>query len=104
MKKYFNIAAILSLLCLVVLGGCATTGSQANTSDMTIDGALQKSAEIRGKVQSAKATYDTAKAAKESDGDDSSAIDDAKTAVKAKVDEAKAQVQAEADAWKDAVK
>ena len=105
MKAFLNVSIFTTIFCALVFSGCATTGQSAQgASNITLEGTLQKSAEIRGQVETAKANYSASKAANTTEGDDSSVTDQAKAAVKEKVDAVKTQVQAEADAWKDTVK
>lgn len=105
MKTISAISFLTVISCAFILCGCATTGQNAQTANtLTLEDTLQKSAEIRGKVESAKANYSAAKEADAAKSDDASVTDQAKAAVKEKVDAVKTQVQAEADAWKDAVK
>lgn len=105
MKIFLNASIFMTILCAVVFSGCATTQqNQQNVNNITLEGTLQKSAEIRGQVQAAKANYAAAKETQEAKGDEPSGADQAKAAVKEKVDAVKTQVKTEADAWKDAVK
>ncbi len=105
MRIISAVSFLTAISCVFTLSGCATTGQNADAvNNISLEDTLQKSAEIRGKVESAKANYSAAKAANASKSDDSSVTDQAKAAVKEKVDAAKAQVKAEADAWKDTVK
>lgn len=105
MKTISTLSFLTLLSCVFILSGCAATGQNTDAlNNISIDGTLQKSAEIRGKVEAAKANYSAAKEANSSQSNDASVTDQAKAAVKEKVDAAKAQVKTEADAWKDAVK
>lgn len=103
MKKLLTLS-VLSVLCLAA--GCATTGtysaSSANTP-MTLDEALQKSAETRQKLQEAKQAYQDAKAAAEAsqENDSSFSTELAKQKVQSQIEESKAKLEAEKEAWKD---
>lgn len=97
----------LSVLCALCLAsGCATTGassaSSANTP-MTLDEALQKSAETRQKILDAKQAYEDAKAASEAskENDTNFSTELAKQKVKSQLEETKAKLEAEKEAWKD---
>ncbi len=97
------------LLCLSVLAalcvtGCASTGASSTASSanqmLTLDEALQKSAETRQKLQQAKESYEAAKKAANSSAA-STATDLGKAALQQKVDDTKAKIEAEKQAWKD---
>ena len=99
------------LLCLSVLAalcvtGCASTGDSSTASSanqmLTLDEALQKSAETRQKLQQAKESYEAAKKAANSSAA-STATDLGKAALQQKVDDTKAKIEAEKQAWKDAL-
>lgn len=96
----------LSFACvLFALAGCASGGTSAAPSaantPMTLDEALQKSAETRQKLLDAKKQYEAAKAASESGQSVSSAV--AKQTAQNKIDAAKQKLADEKQAWKDAL-
>ncbi len=100
MNKVF-IAGVFAAAALCV--ACAHNTTQATTANQTItlDQALQKSAETRQKIKNAKTTYQSAKNAT---GDSSTSVDvvnATQKAVKEKIDTIKQQVKDEADAWKE---
>lgn len=107
MKK----TAILSVLCCsVLLGACAGAGTasaptSANTP-MTLDEALQKSAETRQKLLDAKKAYEEAKTASENAQKNNTSVTSelAKQAVQNKVDQTKQKIEAEKQAWKEVLK
>ena len=103
MKKLLTLT-VLGALCLGV--GCATSGStsaSAANTPMTLDEALQKSAETRQKLLDAKQAYQDAKAAAEASQNNNTSFSTelAKQAVQSKIDESKQKLQNEADAWKE---
>lgn len=92
---------------LLVCPGCASNNTAASTANtpMTLDEALQKSAETRQKIQDAKKTYTNAKNAASSSSSPSSAANKitaevAKAAVQSKVNDVKQKAEAEKNAWK----
>lgn len=98
----------LTALCAVTFAvGCATTGanSEASTANktLTLEEALQKSAETRQKLLEAKQAYENAKAAaiasKENNTDFTTEL--AKQVVQSKVNDVKDQIEAEKEAWKE---
>lgn len=104
MKKLLTLT-ILGALCLGVVG-CASSGSTATSAantPMTLDEALQKSAETRQKLMDAKEAYENAKAAAEASQENNSSFSTemAKQAVQSKIDESKQKLQNEANAWKE---
>lgn len=105
MKVLLNISIFTTIFCALVFSGCAATDQNTQAaSNITLESTLQKSAEIRGQVETAKANYSASKEKTAAEGDDASVTDQAKAAVKEKVDAVKTQVKTEADAWKDTVK
>lgn len=103
MKKMLS----LSVLCALALcAGCASTGttspSAANTP-MTLDEALQKSAETRQKLLDAKEAYENAKAASEASQENNTSFSTelVKQQVKSKIDDSKEKIQAEKEAWQE---
>ena len=106
MKKFVLLGVFAALA-----AGCASSGntSTATTANqpLTLEEALQKSAETRQKLQEAKQNYQSAReaseAAKNSSGS-SSVTDAVKNQVKQKVDDTKNQVNTEVQAWKDVLK
>ena len=93
---------MLFLSFAVLAAGCASTGtvsSTGTTQPMTLEQALQKSAETRQKLLDAKQSYENAKSAAEVASGQKTAADVAKEQLQQKVDNAKQQIQAEKDAW-----
>lgn len=95
--------AFIALAALAVFAaGCATSGSTATSTantPMTLEEALQKSAETRQKLIDAKKQYEVAKTAAEAGESVSAAL--AKQAIQNKVDDAKKQIEDEKNAWKE---
>lgn len=97
--------AVLGILATFAMG-CASTGSTtaATTSNqtLTLEEALQKSAETRQKLQEAKQAYQAARensdAAKTNNNTVASQI---KSQIQQKVDNTKNQVNTEVQAWKE---
>lgn len=106
MRKTVPFAFIITLsllVCVFAFAGCASsqTETTAASNRMTLEEALQKSAETRQKISDAKAAYATAKEADKAANASSSALDAAKTAAKEKIDSVKQQIEAEKQAWKE---
>ena len=102
MKKLVSLS-ILAALAFTV--GCTTgntTASSTNTQ-ITLEQALQKSAETRQKLEEAKAAYQNAKAAAAASKANGTSIETelAKQAIQTKIDNTKSQVNSEVQAWKD---
>ncbi len=104
MKKIFS----LSLLCTLglMVAGCATTGAENTTTantPLTLEEALQKSAETRQKILDAKEKYQNIKnaAATADTATNGIAGELAKQAVQYKIDSAKKSIEAEKEAWKE---
>ena len=98
MKKTLLLAVIASALG----AGCASTsGTQATTANqtMTLEQALEKSAETRQKLLDAKQSYQNAKNAADVASGKKTAADVAKEQLQQKADETKAKLQAEKEAW-----
>lgn len=97
----------LSLLAALALSaGCATgsnTAASAANTPLTLEEALQKSAETRQKLLDAKAAYENAKAAAQASQENNTSISSelAKQAVQNKVNNVKQQLDAEKQAWKE---
>lgn len=104
MKKTF----FFTVTAAVLAAGCATTGTtpSATTANqpMTLEQALQKSAETRQKLLDAKQSYQDAKTAAEVASGNKSAVDAAKEKLQQKADNAKQQIQSEKDAWAELLK
>ena len=97
---------LLAFVTAVLAAGCASTGTATSTTatqPMTLEEALQKSAETRQKVLDAKKSYEAAKSAQNSAAANTAA-ELGKAALKEKVNTAKSQIEAEKQAWKDALK
>ena len=106
MKKTVPFAFILTislLVCVFAFAGCASSQTETTSAakNITLEEALQKSAETRQKINDAKAAYTAAKEADEAANASSSALDSAKNAVKEKIDNVKQQIEAEKNAWKE---
>ncbi len=99
---------ILSVLA-VLAAGCTATGTTKTTTaanqPLTLEEALQKSAETRQKLQEAKQAYQTARDNSEAAKANNDTIaGQVKAQVKQKVDDTKNQVNTEVQAWKDVLK
>ena len=97
---------LLAFVTAVLAAGCASTGTATSTTatqPMTLEEALQKSAETRQKVLDAKKSYEAAKSAQNSAAANTAA-ELGKAALKEKVNTAKSQIEAEKQAWKDVLK
>lgn len=93
---------LLAITASVLAAGCASTGTTQPTTanqTLTLEQALQKSAETRQKLLDAKQSYENAKSAAEVASGQKSAADVAKEQLQQKAEEAKKQIQAEKDAW-----
>ena len=93
---------MLFVAAAVLAAGCASTGTTSSTGTaqpMTLEQALQKSAETRQKLLDAKQSYENANSAAEVASGQKTAADAAKEQLQQKVDNAKQQIQAEKDAW-----
>ena len=102
MKKIMFLAVLAAFV-----AGCATTTSETGTTStqvMTLDQALQKSAETRAQLEQAKKNYQSAKAATDEAGGSSSMTDTVKAQIKQKVADSKTQVDNEVNAWKEVLK
>lgn len=94
----------LAILAAVFAAGCASTGSNAASAanqTMTLEEALQKSAETRQKLMDAKQSYQNAKTAAEVASGKKTATDAAKEQLQQKADNAKKQIEDEKNAWKE---
>ncbi len=99
MKKVMLLAVLAALV-----AGCASTNTSSTTAanqTLTLDEALQKSAETRQKLEEAKQAYQNAKNASAAANASNSAADAVKTQIQNKIDTSKQQVNAEVQAWKD---
>lgn len=100
MKKVMLLAVLAALV-----AGCASTTNTTTTTanqTLTLDEALQKSAETRQKLESAKQTYQNAKNASAAAGASSNSVTDAvKAQVQKQIDTSKTQVNNEVQAWKN---
>ena len=97
---------LLSVLAALAVG-CTTTTSETGTTStqvMTLDQALQKSAETRAQLEQAKKNYQNAQTATNAASGSSSMTDTVKTQIKQKVADSKAQVDNEVNAWKEVLK
>ncbi|MBR3604329.1 MAG: hypothetical protein IKL48_06655 [Elusimicrobiaceae bacterium] len=104
MKKIFCLTVLSAV---AFASGCATTGAntEASTANktLTLEEALQKSAETRQKLLDAKQAYENAKAAVTASqtNDTDIATELAKQAIESKINDAKNQIEAEKEAWKE---
>ena len=106
-RNFMKKILCLTALCAVAFTGCATTGAntEASTANktLTLEEALQKSAETRQKLLEAKEAYENAKAAaiasQENNTDFTTEL--AKQAIQNKIENVKDQIEAEKDAWKE---
>ncbi len=101
--------ALLTLACCTV--GCATTGTtgdssaaQFNAQTITLEQALQKSAETREKLLEAKKQYEQAKLAAEVAAGKKTVTQAAQQQVENQLDVAKKQLQDEKNAWAELLK
>ncbi len=101
MKKMLFMAACAALAVGCASGNTATTNT---TQPLTLDQALQKSAETRAQLQQAKQDYENAKNASKAAGGSSSATDGVKAQIQQKLEDAKTQVDNEVQAWKEVLK
>ena len=100
MKK----ALFFTLSVAIFAVGCASTNTTESTNTaqtLTLEQALQKSAETRQKLLDAKKSYENAKNAAALAAGTKTASDVAKEALQEKVDSAKQQIEAEKEAWKE---
>ena len=104
MKKLFLLA------CAAVMGvGCATTGTTPSSSTtaqqpITLDQALEKSAQTRQKLLEAKQQYEQAKTAAEVASGQKTASQAAQEQVQQQIKSAKKQLQDEKNAWEELLK
>ena len=92
----------LGVLAAILAAGCASTGSTTATTankTMTLEEALQKSAETRQKLMDAKQSYQNAKTAAQVASGQKSAVDVAKEQLQQKADATKKQIADEKAAW-----
>jgi len=97
---------VMLLTVLAALGvACASTSNTATTTTanqtLTLDEALQKSAETRQKLEQAKQTYQNAKNASAAASASNSVTDAIKTQVQNQINTSTTQVNNEVQAWKD---
>lgn len=99
-----NKALVLAVFAVFLAAGCASTGDSstaASGNTITLEEALQKSAETRQKLIDAKQSYQNAKTAAEVASGQKTAADVAKEQFQQKADEAKQQIENEKNAWKE---
>lgn len=106
MKKYM---AVILLGAVAFTAGCASTDTTAASTanqPLTLEQALQKSAETRQKLQDAKSSYESAKTAAQASKTNNTSLTTelAKQAVQNKVNNAKQQLKDEKQAWKEILK
>ena len=96
---------LLTLCAVALCAGCAGTNTAATPSaantPMTLDEALQKSADTRQKLIDAKKQYEAVTTA--SDAGQSAAAAATKQEEQNKINAAKEKINAEKQAWKDAL-
>lgn len=99
MKRVLLLAVLASFV-----AGCASTTNNTTTTanqTLTLEEALQKSAETRQKLEQAKQNYQNAKNAAAAASASNSAADAVKAQIQNKIDTSKQQVNDEVQAWKD---
>ena len=100
--------ALFALAATTLSAGCASTGTQtvASTANQTItlEQALQKSAETREKLLEAKQAYQNAKLAAEVAAGKKTAADAAQQQVQSQLDTAKKQIEDEKNSWMELLK
>lgn len=100
MNKLLPLAVVAALMA----AGCASGGSSASGAakqTMTLEEALQKSAETRQKLIEAKQSYQNAKTAADVAAGKKSAADLLKDQLQQKADNTKKQIADEKNAWKE---
>lgn len=108
MKKVLPL--IIAVAAFTVVGCAGTQSTSTANTPMSLDEALQKSAQTRQQILDAKSSYEAAKnsASSSSSSAASSAAKDAVQAgidaQKAKLEAQKAKIEAEKQAWKEALK
>ncbi len=105
MKKVilFSVLAALGAGCATNTATTATTANQP----LTLEEALQKSAETRQKLQEAQQAYQNAKnasAAANANNSNNTVVDSVKTQIQEKINTSKTQVDNEVQAWKEVLK
>ena len=99
-KMTLVVCAAVALTCCA----CKTTETTEKTSidysKVTVQGVLDKSAEIRDNIN----TYKTMQQAASSASDSKNALDNVKDSAKAKYEEVKQKVTEETKAWKETLK
>ena len=104
MKKVLILAVMATLA-----AGCASSANKTTTANqpLTLQQALQKSAETRQKLQEAQQSYENARRATESAkaaSSSASVTDQIKKQIGEQIETSKNQVDAEVQAWKDVLK
>lgn len=97
-----NKTLLLAVIAAALTAGCASTGTtQATTANqtLTLEQALEKSAETRQKLLDAKQSYQDAKNAADVASGKKTAADVAREQLQQKTDDAKRKLQAEKEAW-----
>ena len=99
---------LLTTIAATLGAGCVSTGTQtaASTANqaITLDQALQKSAETREKLLEAKQAYQNAKLAAEVASGKKTTAQAAQEQVQNQIDTAKKQIEDEKNAWKELLK
>ena len=99
-----NKALFLAIFAIFLAAGCASTSTSstaASGNTITLEEALQKSAETRQKLIDAKQSYQNAKTAAEVASGQKTAADAAKEQFQQKADAARQQIENEKNAWKE---
>ena len=100
--------ALFVLAATVLSAGCASTETQTTASTanqtITLEQALQKSAETREKLLEAKQAYQNAKLAAEVASGKKTVADAAQQQVQNQLDTAKKQIEDEKNAWMELLK
>ena len=105
MKKIALFAVLATLA-----AGCASTNGTTTTASnqpLTLEEALQKSAETRQKLQEAQQAYQNAKnaaATANANNSGDTVVDTVKTQIQEKINTSKTQVDNEVQAWKEVLK
>ncbi|MBR4356143.1 MAG: hypothetical protein IKP96_06250 [Elusimicrobiaceae bacterium] len=102
---------LFALVATVFGAGCATNGTTEtastqtfNAQNLTLEQALEKSAETRQKLLDAKQQYEQAKVAAEVAAGKKTAAQAAQDQVQKQIDTAKKQIQDEKNAWAELLK
>jgi len=98
-KSLLIVGAVIALSCCACKTAETTEKTQIDYSKITVQGVLDKSAEIRDNIK----TYKTAQEAAKAGEDTASAASNLKDSAKEKFNEIKQKVTDEKNAWKEAL-